>query len=140
MIRVESHVIRMWFTLAPLNSDLMPQKKFLSGPIGSPNPENINPDTWFDEYSFLKSAMAVRCSIGPFCDYQNNVKLYQTWQKWLRSHQPPLLVLWGRFDPSFTVAGAEAYPVMSCGPARLEVYLHCKWPNPNQGSPVQPII
>src|SRR5467141_2842413 len=24
---------------------------------------------------------------------------------------------------------------MSCGPARLEVHLHRKWPNPNQGSP-----
>ena len=27
MIRVESHVIRMGFTLAPLNSSLTPQKK-----------------------------------------------------------------------------------------------------------------
>jgi len=44
-----------------------------------------------------------------FYDYQTNVKLYPTWQKWLRDHQPPILVVWGRYDPSFTVAGAEAY-------------------------------
>ena len=37
------------------------------------------------------------------------MKAYPVWQKWLRDHQPPLLVLWGRYDPSFVVAGAEAY-------------------------------
>jgi pimeloyl-ACP methyl ester carboxylesterase len=31
------------------------------------------------------------------------------WQQWLREHQPRLLVLWGKDDPSFAVAGAEAY-------------------------------
>lgn len=44
-----------------------------------------------------------------FFDYQTNLKAYPSWQKWLRDHQPPLLVLWGKFDPSFTVAGAQAY-------------------------------
>ncbi len=44
-----------------------------------------------------------------FYDYQNNLKAYPTWQMWLRDHQPPMLVLWGRYDPSFSVAGAEAY-------------------------------
>jgi pimeloyl-ACP methyl ester carboxylesterase len=44
-----------------------------------------------------------------FFDYQNNVKSYPKWQQWLRNNKPPLLVIWGRYDPSFTVAGAEAY-------------------------------
>ena len=44
-----------------------------------------------------------------FYDYQNNVKSYPKWQQWLRDHHPPLLVLWGRYDTSFTVAGGEAY-------------------------------
>src|SRR6202007_3476897 len=44
-----------------------------------------------------------------FYDYQNNVKSYPKWQQWLRDHQPPMLVLWGKYDTSFTVAGAEAY-------------------------------
>ena len=37
------------------------------------------------------------------------MKAYPVWQQWLRDHQPAMLVLWGRYDPSFTVAGAEAY-------------------------------
>ena len=28
---------------------------------------------------------------------------YPAWQDWLGQHQPPLLVLWGRYDPSFQV-------------------------------------
>jgi hypothetical protein len=37
-----------------------------------------------------------------FYDYRNNVKAYPTWQKWLRENQPPLLVLWGKYDPHHT--------------------------------------
>ena len=34
---------------------------------------------------------------------------YPAWQAWLRVHQPPMLVMWGRYDPSFIVPGAEGY-------------------------------
>jgi pimeloyl-ACP methyl ester carboxylesterase len=44
-----------------------------------------------------------------FYDYQTNVAAYPRYQQWLREHQPRLLVLWGKYDPSFTVAGAEGY-------------------------------
>ncbi len=42
-------------------------------------------------------------------DYQNNVKLYPAFQKYLREHQPKLLAVWGKNDPSFIPAGAEAF-------------------------------
>ncbi|WP_232538852.1 hypothetical protein [Chitinophaga tropicalis] len=42
-----------------------------------------------------------------FYDYQNNVKSYPEWQEWLRKHQREMQVIWGKYDPSFTVAGAE---------------------------------
>ncbi|MBQ9228151.1 MAG: alpha/beta hydrolase [Eubacterium sp.] len=42
-------------------------------------------------------------------DYQNNVKLYPTFQKYLRDYQPKLLAIWGKDDPSFIWAGAEAF-------------------------------
>jgi pimeloyl-ACP methyl ester carboxylesterase len=34
---------------------------------------------------------------------------YPNWQAWLRAHKPPTLVVWGRNDPSFIAAGAEAF-------------------------------
>jgi len=75
----------------------------------SPHPERIDPDTWTDEFYFLKQPGQADIQTDLFFDYQNNLKAYPTWQKWLREHQPQMLVLWGRYDPSFIVAGAEAY-------------------------------
>jgi len=75
----------------------------------SPHPERIDPDTWTDEFYFLKQPGQADIQTELFFDYQNNLKAYPTWQKWLREHQPQMLVLWGRYDPSFIVAGAEAY-------------------------------
>ena len=40
---------------------------------------------------------------------RTNVASYPAWQQWLRAHQPPLLVTWGRYDPSFEAAEAAAY-------------------------------
>ncbi len=42
-------------------------------------------------------------------DYQNNVRLYPVFQEYLRKYQPKLLAIWGKDDPSFIWAGAEAF-------------------------------
>lgn len=74
-----------------------------------PHPEHINPDTWTDEYAFLTRPGQTQIQLDLFYDYQTNVASYPHWQQWLRDHQPRLLVLWGKYDPSFTTAGAVAY-------------------------------
>jgi pimeloyl-ACP methyl ester carboxylesterase len=75
----------------------------------TPHPERINPDTWTDEYAFLTRPGETQIQLDLFYDYQTNVAAYPRWQQWLRDHHPRLLVLWGKYDPSFTVAGALAY-------------------------------
>ena len=75
----------------------------------SPHPEKYNPDTWTDEYAALMRPGQRRIQADLFYDYRTNVSSYPKWQTWLREHQPALLVLWGRYDPSFAVAGAAAY-------------------------------
>ncbi len=44
-----------------------------------------------------------------FLDYQSNVALYPAFQQYLRTSRPPLLAVWGRNDPFFLPAGAEAF-------------------------------
>ena len=75
----------------------------------TPHPERINPDTWTGEYAFLTRPGQLEIQLDLFYDYQTNVASYPRWQQWLRDNQPHLLVLWGKYDPSFTVAGAMAY-------------------------------
>jgi pimeloyl-ACP methyl ester carboxylesterase len=44
-----------------------------------------------------------------FLDYASNVALYPDFQGYLRKHRPPLLAVWGKYDPFFLPAGAEAF-------------------------------
>jgi pimeloyl-ACP methyl ester carboxylesterase len=95
---------------ADVRANLLSLKATRQRHIGSdPNPERYNPDLWVDEYYFLNQPAQAEIQLDLFYDYQNNVKAYPSWQKWLRYHQPPLLVLWGKYDPSFVVAGAKSY-------------------------------
>jgi pimeloyl-ACP methyl ester carboxylesterase len=75
----------------------------------SPHPDRYDPDSWTDEYAFLTRPGQADIQARLFLDYRSNVASYPLWQKWLRDVQPPTLVVWGKYDPSFTVAGATAY-------------------------------
>jgi pimeloyl-ACP methyl ester carboxylesterase len=75
----------------------------------SPHPERYNPDTWTDEFAILSRPGERQIQADLFFDYQTNVASYPKWQEWIRQHQPPLLVVWGRYDPSFALAGADIY-------------------------------
>ena len=75
----------------------------------SPHPDRYDPDTWTDEYAFLTRPGQADIQAMLFLDYRTNVASYPHWQNWLREVQPPMLVVWGKYDLSFTVAGAMAY-------------------------------
>jgi pimeloyl-ACP methyl ester carboxylesterase len=75
----------------------------------SPHPDRYDPDTWTDEYAFLTRPGQVDIQTTLCLDYRTNVASYPRWQNWLHAVQPPTLVVWGRYDTSFTVAGATAY-------------------------------
>lgn len=76
---------------------------------GTRNPENVNPDTWHLDYLRMSRPNAHKVNLDLFYDYQNNLKLYPKWQKYLRDHQPPLLIVWGKNDAFFPESGAEAF-------------------------------
>ena len=44
-----------------------------------------------------------------FLDDANKVKLYPSFQEYLRKWKPPLLAIWGKHDLYFIRAGAEAF-------------------------------
>jgi pimeloyl-ACP methyl ester carboxylesterase len=75
----------------------------------SPHQERYDPDAWADEFAFLSRPGQADIQVALFYDYRTNVAAYPAWQAWLRTHKPPLLVTWGRYDPSFEQAGAGAF-------------------------------
>lgn len=78
--------------------------------VGSnPNPDTLDPDRWTDEFAFLSRPGQADIQTELFYDYRTNVASYPAWGAWLRQYQPPTLVIWGKYDPSFQIAEAAAY-------------------------------
>lgn len=74
---------------------------------GVRDPEAISPDTWTLDQHYLD--LRPQPQIDLFLDYHANVAKYPEWQAYLREHQPPTLITWGRGDPFFIEPGAKAY-------------------------------
>ena len=82
------------------------KKQFLEG---VPDPSTISPDTWQHAQWGLDRPGMKEVALALHVNYGSNVDLYGGWHAYFREHQPPTLVVWGKGDFIFTVAGAEAY-------------------------------
>ena len=76
---------------------------------GAREPERIAPEGWLLDQHFLDLPGRKAIQVDLALDYHRNVERYPAWQAWLRQHQPPALIVWGRNDAFFPAAGAEAY-------------------------------
>jgi pimeloyl-ACP methyl ester carboxylesterase len=77
--------------------------------VGIPDPTLIKPEGYTLDAALLARPGNVDIQLDLFLDYANNVKLYPKFQEYFRSAQPPLLAVWGRFDPYFIPPGAQAF-------------------------------
>ena len=103
-----------WADRAPnestLRANLLSLKTTQVRHVGSdPNVERYDPDLWTDEFAFLSQPGQAEIQSDLFYDYRTNVESYPKWQAWMRERQPRLLVIWGRYDPSFDSSEPEAY-------------------------------
>jgi len=74
-----------------------------------PNVERYDPDLWTDEFYFLNQPGQAEIQSDLFYDYRTNVDAYPKWQAWMREKQPPLLVIWGKYELSFDPGEPERY-------------------------------
>jgi pimeloyl-ACP methyl ester carboxylesterase len=77
--------------------------------VGITNTALIKPEGYTLDAALLARPGNVDIQLDLFLDYSNNVKLYPKFQEYFRRRKPPLLAIWGRFDPYFIPAGAEAF-------------------------------
>ncbi|WP_166387659.1 alpha/beta fold hydrolase [Catellatospora methionotrophica] len=76
---------------------------------GTGDPALVAPDGWTLDQHYLDLPGRKDAQVDLMLDYHTNVALYPAWQRWLREHRPPALVLWGTGDAFFLPAGAHAY-------------------------------
>ena len=76
---------------------------------GVPAPERVSPDNWFHDQHLLDRPGNKEIQLELFQSYGTNPPLYPDWQRYLRTHQPPTLIVWGKNDYIFPAEGAEPY-------------------------------
>jgi pimeloyl-ACP methyl ester carboxylesterase len=76
---------------------------------GVPDTGVISPDNWEIDLRHLERPENGQIQLDLFYDYRTNVALYPKWQDYLRTHNPEMLIVYGKNDYIFPVAGAEAY-------------------------------
>lgn len=76
---------------------------------GARDPEHIDPSQYLADQAILDLPGRADYMKDLLWDYQNTVPRYAQFHAWLRARAPKVLAVWGRNDPFFTPAGAEAY-------------------------------
>ncbi|MFC9616722.1 alpha/beta fold hydrolase [Streptomyces sp. NPDC056938] len=76
---------------------------------GVPDETRVSPDGYGLDNYYLAREGAHEIQLDLFLDYASNVALYPTFQEYFRTRKPRLLAVWGKNDPFFLPAGAEAF-------------------------------
>jgi pimeloyl-ACP methyl ester carboxylesterase len=76
---------------------------------GVSDKSRISPDNWIHDQALLDRPGNAEIQLDMLYDYRTNLPLYPTVQAWLRAHQPPALIVWGKNDFIFPADGAHPY-------------------------------
>ena len=106
---------KYWTSPTTENRDILRQSILTAGGTrwqyteGVANPEGVPPESYTLDTALLERPGNKEIQLDLFLDYASNLKLYPKFQEYFRKSKPPLLAIWGKNDPFFTPAGAEAF-------------------------------
>jgi pimeloyl-ACP methyl ester carboxylesterase len=92
-----------------LRAFLKPETTTFQYTHGVADLSRVSPDGRSLDDFYLARPNADELQLDLFKDYASNVAMYPHFQEYFRKHQPPLLAVWGKNDPFFLPAGAEAF-------------------------------
>lgn len=76
---------------------------------GVSDTSKVSPDGYTLEGLHVSRPGNADIQLDLILDYASNVRMYPQFQAYFRKHQPPLLAVWGKNDPYFLPAGAQAW-------------------------------
>jgi Predicted hydrolases or acyltransferases (alpha/beta hydrolase superfamily) len=106
---------KYWVSPTAENRDILRQSILTAGGTrwqyteGVANPEGVPPESYTLDTALLERPGNKEIQLDLFLDYASNLKLYPKFQEYFRKSKPPLLAIWGKNDPFFIPAGAEAF-------------------------------
>jgi len=94
---------------AALRDFLTPEATQWQYTHGVADETRVAPEAYTLDSTLLARPGVDEIQLDLFLDYASNVALYPRFQEYFRRYRPPLLAVWGRNDPFFLPAGAEAF-------------------------------
>lgn len=76
---------------------------------GVPDPETVAPESYTLDAALMERPGNAEIQLDLILNYASNIALYPTFQSYFRENRPPTLAIWGKHDPFFIPAGAEAF-------------------------------
>jgi pimeloyl-ACP methyl ester carboxylesterase len=92
-----------------LRSFLTPESTRWQYTHGVADPALVAPEAYTLDAALLAREGNTDIQLDLFLDYASNVALYPRFQGYFRARKPPLLAAWGKNDPFFLPAGAQAF-------------------------------
>ncbi|HEY4374428.1 MAG TPA: alpha/beta hydrolase [Burkholderiales bacterium] len=92
-----------------LRAFLAPETTYWQYSEGVADKALISPDGYGLDNFYLARPGADEVQLDLFRDYASNVEMYPRFQAYFREYQPRFLAVWGKNDPFFLPAGAQAY-------------------------------
>ena len=84
------------------------QRRYFAG-VAEAEKLRVAPESFTLDDALMARPGIADIQIDLLADYWSNVEQYPQYQAYLRTRQPPLLAIWGRNDPTFLPAGAQAF-------------------------------
>ena len=94
---------------AALRDFLKPETTRWQYVYGVTDEMEVAPESYTLDAALLARPGNDEIQLDLFLDYASNVALYPAFQAYFRATRPPMLAVWGRNDPFFLPAGAEAF-------------------------------
>ncbi len=95
-------------TEAPIRGFLKAETTQWQYTQGATRTGQVSPDAWTLDQARLDRPGNSAVQLQYLWNYQDNVAQYPVWQSYLKTNQPHLLIVWGKNDPFFTLAGVDA--------------------------------
>jgi pimeloyl-ACP methyl ester carboxylesterase len=69
----------------------------------------VSPESWLLDWERMSRPDNLEMQFEMNCTYKNNIEMFPAFQEYFRTHQPAALIIWGKYDPYYSVKEAYCY-------------------------------
>jgi pimeloyl-ACP methyl ester carboxylesterase len=70
---------------------------------------HVSPETWILDWERMSRPGNTDMQFELNLTYKSNIDMFPAFQEYFRTHQPPALVMWGKYEPYYNVKEAYCY-------------------------------